>query len=370
MWEKLFDFVVETLIAAFLPMVHIYFAITGDLFLNAAAQDAVGAEKVANYLLVPYQYVFSGREASWNEARGIYEFSPRFPMDRWFWPKMSCSLAALPASFLLGGALKLTSMLSEAARNRYERMKRSYHPSHVVSNAAFYASIGVFPHKEETPSFTCQGLKRKPGEENLMHETKMGLSAVGRALNEAGIPWWVDCGTLFGTYRYGGVIPWDCDVDIALLLPDFDNVLSALSTLDPTLYTVQDWSGRSHPKSYLKIVCHNSKMEEALIDCYFFDVLPETKEVKYLLSLEGHTFFPEWWHIRESRFTVPTSFSCVFPLRKANFDGVEVFVPYDTEKYLQLRYGENLAPAKIYNEESGSYEKDLSHPYWQRAYVK
>ncbi len=55
--------------------------------------------------------------------------------------------------------------------------------------------------------------------------------------------------------------------------------------------------------------------------------------------------------------------------RKAMLDGVEVYVPQDTEKYLQRYYGDNLAPAKVFDAATGQYEKDLSHPYWQKSYV-
>lgn len=368
MWEKSFDFLVDTLIAVFLPLVHLYYGVTGDLLLNVAADDARGLEKAANQLLVPYQYVFSGRSATWNEEKGIYEFSARFPVDRWFWPKMGASLTALPVSFVLGGACKAASFLSSETQNRYARLKNRYQPEKIDLKAGLYASLGLpSHHPQDEALFPSQGHKRNPKDLLYMQEEKEAFQAIAEALNRANIAWWVDCGTLLGTYRYGGVIPWDCDIDIALLLPDFDNVVSALSSLDPSLYTVQDWSGRSRPKSYLKVACHK---KAAVLDLYFFDILPETQEVKYILSLEGHTFFPEWWHIRESRFTVPTPFSVVFPLKKAMFDGIEVFIPQDPEKYLQMRYGENLAPAKVYNPETGLYEKDLSHPYWQRAYVK
>ena len=81
-------------------------------------------------------------------------------------------------------------------------------------------------------------------------------------------------------------------------------------------------------------------------------------------------FLPESWKIRERRFAIDTPFDVVFPLKKAEFDGIEVFVPAKTKEYLQLRYGENIEPVKLFNEKSGQYEKDLSHPYWQRSYVQ
>jgi len=85
--------------------------------------------------------------------------------------------------------------------------------------------------------------------------------------------------------------------------------------------------------------------------------------------MENNIFFFEWWKIRERRFKKPVAISHVFPLKKASFDGVEVFVPHDTVSFLQRYYGENLDPAKILNPKTNRFEKDLSHPYWQSAYV-
>jgi hypothetical protein len=102
-----------------------------------------------------------------------------------------------------------------------------------------------------------------------------------------------------------------------------------------------------------------------LIDLYNFAIDEENKQVHTLLSNEHNIFMPTDWRERELRYTKPMPFTYVFPLKKAYFEGIEVPVPGQTEKYLQVFYGENLAPASLYNPTSGKYEKDLSHPYWQ-----
>jgi phosphorylcholine metabolism protein LicD len=199
-----------------------------------------------------------------------------------------------------------------------------------------------------------------------LHHEKEALRKIGTLLEEANIPWWVDCGTCLGAYRYGGVIPWDEDVDIAVLMPDFDNVKRVLNQLDPSEYTVQDWSSREHPKSFMKVYVRKSG---TFVDIYHFKILPETRQIQYVLSLEHAFFLPDWMKIREQKFTVPAEFDSVFPLKKMTFDNMTVFVPNKIEKYLQRYYGENLAPAKVFDPITNKYEKDLTHPYWLRAYV-
>ena len=54
----------------------------------------------------------------------------------------------------------------------------------------------------------------------------------------------------------------------------------------------------------------------------------------------------------------------VFPLRKATLDGIPVFVPNQIKTYLQMRYGEDLRPVRVYDKVTGQYEKVADHPYW------
>lgn len=206
--------------------------------------------------------------------------------------------------------------------------------------------------------------KKAPGTKNRLEADVEALKEIVRILSEKKIPFWVDCGTCLGAYQYNATIPNDWDIDMAILKVDFDNVKNALQDLDPKKYVVQDWSGRARPKSYLKVYVRESG---GMIDLYNFVIDEDKKEVHTLLSNEFNIFLPKSWKVRELRYTAPMPFSYVFPLKKALFEGIEVPVPGQVEKYLSVFYGSNLAPAKVYNEATGKYEKDLTHPYWQLA---
>lgn len=364
--DKLFSLLIKILIFCFLPLVHMYHAITEDAFLNVAAEDASGLEWIGNQFLIPYQFVFAGRKATPLEE-GKWLFESRFAIDGAFWPKMALSVGALPASFAIGGTFKALSLFSPEVRKRYSSLAHSRHPYSLHPMKNYYESLGIsLGDPRRLKPFAPLGLLRRPGDENHLEKEKEALKEVGLLLDRAGIPWWLDCGSCLGAYRYGGVIPWDEDIDIAILLPDFDNALCTLSQLNPKKYIVQDWSSRERPKSFIKVFLRD---QNSWIDIYHFAIDEKKREVTYVFSLENHIFFPEWWKIRERRFAVPTPFEEIFPLRRGTLDGIDVFLPHNPERYLQRRYGENLAPVKIYNEKTGEYEKNLRHPYWQRSYV-
>jgi hypothetical protein len=364
MFDRMWDSFVDILMVTFMPLVCAYFAITTSVFLNVAAQDATGLEKAGNTLLAPVQYILAAKEAI-QKSDGSWQFVQKFDYTNKFWIKTTASVIALPPSLVLGSAVKGLSYLTQKTKVRHDSMIASIESTKVHSNVALYEQMGL--KMEFSPeTLVSLGAERKPGDENTLRIEKEGLKEIGKLLTAANISWWVDCGTCLGAYRYGGVIPWDGDIDIAVLLPDFANVRHALNSLDSSKYVVQDWSSRDHPNSYIKVYIKESR---SLIDIYHFAIDSSAKNLHYIFALENNIFFPEWWKIREKRFKVPVAFDTVFPLRKALFDGIEVNVPNDIVKYLQRYYGDNLAPAKIYDATTGRYEKDLNHPYWQRVYV-
>lgn len=366
MWDHLCDFFVETMIVLFIPVVCSYYVLSANLFFNVSLSDAQGLEKLSNTLLAPVQYICAGREASRNPD-GTWVLSQRFSYEEEFGTRTAFSLVACIPSAILGSAVKAMSFCSERARERYISLQKDLKTDRIQPNLDLYRNLGIqFGNEDETTFHMPEGHARRPGDENHLHAEKEALQEIGDALSSAGILWWIDCGTCLGAYRYGGVIPWDNDLDIAVLIPDFENVQRALLKLDPKKYIVQDWSTRSHPKSYIKVFIRSSM---TLVDIYHFAMDAESKQIRYIFSLDSNIFFPERWKIRERRFTVPVAFDVVFPLKKTLFDGIEVFIPNDPKTYLQRYYGENLSPAKIFDPVTNLYEKDLSHPYWQREYA-
>lgn len=359
MWDQFVKFVVYY----GMPTVTAWHIVTGNVFLNTAAQDATGFEKVGNMVLTPVHYLLSGKVALCEN--GNYRLKQRFDYNSQLALRSTISTVSLPVSLPVGCLLKGIGFLSSETRARHNKIVHAIQSRQVRPNLALYEKMGITLTRIEGPESPPEHV-RIPGEENKMAIEKALLKEIARIFNENQIPFWLDCGTCLGAYRYGGTIPWDKDVDVAILHPDFQNAYNALKSLDPEKYQVQDWSNRCCPENYIRVLIKENRNH---VDVYNYWIDPKNKTVNYIVSFIDSNFMTEGWKTYERRFMDPTPYDVVFPLRKVQFDGFEVCVPNQTKKYLQQRYGENIGPIKIYNPTTGQYEKDLTHPYWQRSHV-
>lgn len=349
-----------------MPLVYLYHVILGCTFLNTAAEDATGFERLGNQALIPWQYFCEGKRAipqQGEHGQWTYTLERKFDYENHFFFKTAASISLIPISLTLGSTLKGISYLFPETKARADKICAAQHTRKVTPNTDYYHSIGLnVSNWQEAERIAPPKWKKSPNAKHRLEGDVEALAEITRILSSRNIPFWIDCGTCLGCYQYGGAIPHDWDIDVGMLMADFDNVKNALQDLDPDKFVVQDWSGRAIPKSYLKVFV---KETGGMIDLYNFAIDKQKGQLYTVLSNEFNIFLPKSWKIREKRYSQPMPISHVFPLKKALFEGIEVPVPGNTEAYLQVFYGENLAPAKLYNEITGVYERDLSHPYWQ-----
>ena len=218
------------------------------------------------------------------------------------------------------------------------------------------------------------------------------LMEVDRICRKHNIRYWLSSGTLIGAARHKGFIPWDDDLDIEMLLPDYKRLMKVLQQELPDTMALQ--SVETDPNYfffYAKVRDRRSHLEES--NRYdrvwkergiYIDIFPFYKQPlwTHILSekTQGHVYKimnrmgegdKEMWKVRAitrfNRFLVhpvlklfcklsraretyglgipyhdPRHLEDIFPLTEMEFEGHMFPVPKDTHKVLTLKYGDYM----------------------------
>jgi phosphorylcholine metabolism protein LicD len=348
----------EVLQPIFIPVVTAYHNIRENPFLNVSCQDAIGLEKIGDLFLAPSRYLFGGKTATFQN--GEWEVSHSFSYEKYDGVKTLLSMIALPISEVIGSIFKGLSFLSQETRQNYTAVSQFLKDKTLSPQFESYQQKGIsFLHCDKLAP--CLGLVRPSVLPEIHQKEIKAFQEVCQLLNDHEIVYWLDCGSCLGAYRYGGMIPWDFDIDLSILSPDHLNVKKVLSKLDPERFQIQDWSSYKYPKTFLKLYLKETK---TLIDIYQHDINPENRTLTYFYTFKN-SFIPDSWKKGELAMTKPVPYDVVFPLQKATFDGITTWVPHQLEEYLHYKYGPNLSPTMIWNESTQSYRKVKDHSYWK-----
>jgi len=218
------------------------------------------------------------------------------------------------------------------------------------------------------------------------------LLEVDRICKKHHIQYWLSSGTLIGAARHKGFIPWDDDLDIEMLLPDYQRLMKVLPQELPETMALQ--SVQTDPNYfffYAKVRDRRSHLEE--LNRYdrvwreqgiYIDIFPFYKQPLWIhmLSekLQGHVYKimnrmgddnSELWKVR---FITRLNQKCFFPLLRllcklsraretyglgipyhdprhmedtlplttALFEGHQLPVPKDMHAALTLKYGDYM----------------------------
>jgi hypothetical protein len=312
---------------------------------------------------------------------------------------------------IIGSLFKGIGLIGHEAREN-QQLIHAYINADQITEPTNYHALGIEGPLYCDEEITNEGLPRPQKDLDNIRDRMgcelRGLKAMMEKLEEEGIPCWLECGTALGAYRHGGMIPWDKDIDIAILLKDHRNFKIALKNHLGDRIDIQDWSPPHFPGTGYKIYFKDTGY---IIDVYTYDVKepsgedpieePDQEEEMLTLKMNGverqekkvdpakvwrnlsqeptlhyqfseDTWMPESWKKRERECQHPRPINALFPLKKARFDYIDeeghlshtlMPVPNQIKPWLESIYG-LLAPSKFYDETAKKYKPVEGHPYW------
>jgi lipopolysaccharide cholinephosphotransferase len=220
------------------------------------------------------------------------------------------------------------------------------------------------------------------------------LEVIDGVCKENNINYWLSDGSLLGSIRHQGFIPWDDDADIGMLREDYERFIKIIGDKLPVPYHVQSKEHQTHGlHNWCKIMYmedfewedwHGNWTKGLSVDVFPFDYVQGRKKTRIekivnriaaiRYPLEGDT--PKKIgqriinklkvHKRYLRFVRKSdlitygletpyygweyfSISEIFPLKRGKFEGKEFLIPNNPDQYLTKLYGDYM---KIPEEEN------------------
>jgi len=187
------------------------------------------------------------------------------------------------------------------------------------------------------------------------------------------IKYWAVSGTLLGTIRHNGFIPWDNDIDVGLMNVELKKLYKILEKElsvnyklvlrdDPSKGKNRYWNGTyTKPDIYPEAkVFYSPPGPDSEI--------PFTTKNNMVISekpcIDLFSFVEKNNMLIMSHFPMKYDFNEIFPLKRKNFDNIDIYVPNQYEKFISKEYSDYVTYPKFNDrkpEQELIYTKILQH---------
>ena len=121
------------------------------------------------------------------------------------------------------------------------------------------------------------------------------LEYIDKTLKDKGISYWLDAGTLLGSVRHKGFIPWDDDIDLVILRQDYDRAIELLNNSSRRYKVLTMHNTEDYYYTFAKVIDTHTHIVERgwreikslgiCVDLFPLDYLPaEDKEFSYFAN--------------------------------------------------------------------------------------
>ena len=140
------------------------------------------------------------------------------------------------------------------------------------------------------------------------------LAAIDEVCEKNGIPYYADSGTLLGTIRHRGFIPWDNDIDIVMERNDYKRFLAAVpgEWREKGLRVVNAYCEKTYDQAFTKVQTVNDAdypekyhgcPDIVGVDIFPLDYLPRNKDEEEVLYLILQHCLGTIWKIKKENWT-------------------------------------------------------------------
>ena len=99
------------------------------------------------------------------------------------------------------------------------------------------------------------------------------LDVVAKFCDEHKIKYWINCGTLLGAIRHKGFIPWDDDIDVGMLRPEYERFMKEFNGYNPKYEFCCPENRSDWPLAFGKVL--DTDLIGVGVDIFFYDNAPD-----------------------------------------------------------------------------------------------